>query len=202
MRAAFGDPGKPEDRCQELFPETTGLNRLASAFSGGRVVAVHAARAGWRNRTLPEQTWLDVVAGLRREGLFPMMVGTGRDALPKANAAAFHSTDVLAQAAVIACCACFVGSDSGLLHVAGATDVPIVGVFTCASPAVRMPWRNGVLGDGCTAVLPEGLDCLGCLARAPVPSTSESCERGDTACVRAVRPDVVVAAIVRAVRGE
>ena len=190
MTEAFGDPGKPGDLRQELA-----FSPPAPWPVGRRVVAVHAAKAGWRNRTLPEGTWLDVVVGLRAAGFFPLLVGTMRDALPRAKAAAFHSADVIAQAGMIARCCCFVGSDSGLLHVAGATDTSIVGVFTCAAPSLRWPLREPW---NFAAVAPE-LGCVGCLARAPVPATTESCERSDIACVREVRVAAIVAAVVRLV---
>lgn len=194
MQEAFGDAGCPEDWQQELAYKPAGAGWLASR----RVVAVHAAKAGWRNRTLPETTWLAVVDGLRSAGFFPLLVGAPRDALPNAKAAAMHSTDILAQAGVIAGCCAFVGSDSGLLHVAGATGVPIVGVFTSANPLLRLPWRGGTLGKDCIAVRPP-LGCVGCLHRAPAPATTEFCERGDLACVTAVTPESVIDAVVRLV---
>ena len=191
MLNAFGDEGEPGDRGQELAYE-----KLDQWPAKPRVVVVHAAKAGWRNRTLPEATWVEAVNLLRAAGCFPIVVGTMRDALPKARCAAFHSEDALATAALIARAACFVGSDSGLLHVAGATDVPIVGVFTCALAETRLPWRNGTLGERCEAVVPP-LDCVGCLARAPIPATAESCERGDIACVTAVTAEAIVSAALR-----
>jgi heptosyltransferase-3 len=200
MQEAFGD-----DRDIGLYDEGELRQELAFRPSNAgwlasrRVVAVHAAKAGWRNRTLPECTWVGVIDGLRDAGFFPLLVGTQRDALPRAKAAAFHAGDVLAQAAVIAACAAFVGSDSGLLHVAGATDVPIVGVFTSASPALRLPWRGGELGRNCIAVTPPGLSCVGCLHRLPAPVTTESCELGEPICVGAVRAADIVDAVVRLV---
>lgn len=174
---------------QELF-----FGRPAPFPKERRVIAVHAAQAGWRSRTLPESTWLAVVDGLRERGCFPLMVGSMRDALPGAKAAAFHSGDVLAQAAMIARCACFVGPDSGLLHVAGATDVPIVGVYTSVWAAYRMPLRSA---GRLACVSPRGLSCLGCQARQPAPATTEHCERGDFACAAAVRAEDIVEAAMR-----
>lgn len=147
-----------------------------------------------------------LVAGLRARGCFPLMVGTMRDALPGARAASFHSGDVLTQAAMIARCACFVGPDSGLLHVAGATDTPIVGVFTSVSPLYRMPLRgNPFAGPSWrstfVAVRPLGLGCLDCQARQPAPATTEHCERGDFACAAAVRAEDIVEAAMRLIEG-
>lgn len=192
MTEAFGDVGDPEDCQQELFYND---RPLFPRESDRKMIAVHAGRAGWANRTLPSSTWVEVCRLLREEGLWPILVGTDRDALPGAKATAFLSTDVLAQARLIASCHCFVGSDTGLLHVAGATGVPIVGVFTCARPALRAPWRNGAVGGGCYSVAPK-LGCIYCLERQPAPATTETCERGDIACVRMVEPDEIVRAVM------
>ena len=208
MWKAFADPrdiGQYDegDLRQELaYGSGDALRPLVPFPAARRVVAVHAAQAGWRSRTLPEATWLAVVAGLRARGCFPLMVGTMRDALPGARAASFHSGDVLAQAAMIARCACFVGPDSGLLHVAGATDVPIVGVYTSVDAAYRRPLRGnpdaGPSWQGTfIAVRPQGLGCLGCQARRAPPATTEECERGDYACAAAVRAEDIVDAAMR-----
>jgi ADP-heptose:LPS heptosyltransferase len=190
MLAAFGDGGDPADLQQSL------AYKWPEVWPGRRpVVTVHAAKAGWGNRTLPGATWRAVCAMLEAEGLFPLLVGTGRDQLPGA-AAAMHSTDLLAQAAVIARSACFVGSDSALLHAAGASQVPVAGVFTCARPETRLAWRNGEPGWTAIAVVPD-MECAGCLAHRPPPATEEHCERGDTACVRVVTAAQIVAAVLQ-----
>ena len=202
MQEAFGDErdmglyAEGELR-QELFFE-----RPMPFPRGQRVVAIHAAKAGWRSRTLPEATWLAVVNGLRNRGCFPLLVGTMRDALPRAGCASFHAADLLAQAAMIARCACFIGPDSALLHVAGTTDVPIVGIFTSVSALLRMPLRGEKLNGGRYAeVRPRDLTCLGCQVRRPPPATTEECERGDYACVAMVSVDDVVEAAMRLIEG-
>lgn len=192
MLEAFGDRGEPADRQQELF-----YDRRPRLSPGGRpCVAVHAAKAGWRNRTLPEATWLDVCERLKAEGLQPILVGSARDALPAASCPSFHVPDILAQAQVVASCACFVGSDSGLLHAAGATSTPIVGIFTCARPERRLPYRDGVRGLRCKSVVPY-IDCIGCLERREPPVTTEACERGDVACVGKVKAEAIVHAVMQ-----
>lgn len=178
MEEAFGDRGEPADRRQELFFDR---RPVFAPNTRRRYVAVHAAKAGWRSRTLPDATWLAVCEDLKRAGFWPILVGTERDALPDARCTSFHSHDLMAQATLIASCACFVGPDSALLHVAGATDVPIVGVFTCADPKFRLPWR-----DGCVGLTPQ-LPCVGCLHRREPPVTTDACLNDERpfACVDA-----------------
>jgi len=191
MEEAFGDRGfSIASKRQELFFNTKPLFPLPN-----RYVAVHAAHAGWRNRTLPKATWIAVIEGLLKNDLCPILVGTERDGID-GIATSCLVPDIHVQARLIASCACFVGSDSSLLHVAGATDTPIVGIFTSVKPDYRLPYR-----ENCTAVVPPGLDCLGCQERASAPSTVESCERGDVACVQAVRAEDIVNAVVSAIKG-
>ena len=194
MKAAFGDAGDPEDYQQELF--FAAKSRNPRSLSRSFCVAVHAAQAGWRNRTLPSSTWATVCDRLKAFGLRPILVGTKRDTFPGyENHLCILDMDLHAQAQVIAQCCAFVGSDTAMLHVAGSTHVPIVGVFTSVDPAYRLPWRDGVLGKLCRAVQPKGLDCLGCQARRPIPSTTEGCERGDLACIQAVTPEQIITAV-------
>lgn len=191
MLETFGDTGDALDRQQELF-----YRPITMYERHKRYVAVHAAVAGWTNRSLPRETWRAVVNGLRKAGFNPILVGSPRDELFDVDGAiTFYNGNILAQAAVIDACACFVGSDSGVLHIAGATNTPIVGVFTCAQAETRLPWRNGVLGRACVAITPD-IACAGCLARRPPPVTTEHCERGDTACVTMVKADEIIEAVI------
>lgn len=173
---------------QELFFDRTPLAGIA----GQGYIAVHAAVAGWRNRTLPRDTWREVLHRLGVAGLRPILIGTERDAVPDFDCTSFFAPDIHAQARLIQSCVCFVGSDSGLMHVAGCTDTPIVGMFTCAKPEYRLPFR-----ENCVAVVPPDLDCLGCLARQAIPATTETCERSDIACVHAVRATDIVDAVLK-----
>lgn len=191
---AFGKPLESDQKQQRLYFDKKRL----FAQTARKYVAVHAAHAGWRNRTLPRETWVKVIDGIRDAGFWPIMIGTPRDATESSSwCSQMLVPDIHVQARLISQCACFVGSDSGLLHVAGATDTPIVGVFTSVRPQARLPYRKGLLGFQCHAVVPPFLDCLGCQERQPAPSTTESCERGDLACVQQVRASDIVDAMIK-----
>lgn len=182
---AFGDIGDPADMQQVLPPAPP----AAVPDITGPYVVLHAPMLGWRSRVLPMTFWDDVAAGLRARGLMPVFVGRRPD-YAEGHRGVLDLRDRLTLGAVrvvIDRAACFVGMDSGLLHVAGATMTPIVGVFTCALPERRLPWRKGVLGYRCMPVQPA-LPCLGCLHEIPPPVTSMTCRRGDTACTGPAAP--------------
>lgn len=193
MQEAFGDTGEPNDLQQEL-----GYSVINRGFKPRRNVAVHAAVAGWANRTLPRETWRDVINGIHAMDLWPVMVGSPRDVVTGVTASNLLSMNFLLQASMIETCSAFIGSDSAMLHVAGATEVPIVGIFTCAKPETRLPFRHGQLGWNCTTVVPD-LDCIGCLARREPPVTSEHCERGDTVCVESISAAQILAALQKTI---
>ncbi len=62
--------------------------------------------------------------------------------------------------ALIGACGLFVTNDSGLMHVAAALDVPLVGVFGPTDPRRTAPWSKRYL-----LVRDEGVDCYGCKMR-------------------------------------
>lgn len=72
-------------------------------------------------------------------------------------------TDLLQATKICQNSKAVVGLDNGILHLAGSTDVPIVGGFTTVNPNHRMPYRNGVLGYLYYPVVPEtSLKCRFC----------------------------------------
>lgn len=69
-------------------------------------------------------------------------------------------TSLLEAAKIMGNASAVIGVDNGLLHVAGCTQVPIVGGFTTVSPELRMPVRNNILGWNYYPVVPD--QSLGC----------------------------------------
>jgi predicted lipopolysaccharide heptosyltransferase III len=83
-------------------------------------------------------------------------------------------------AAVLKCCALFVGNDNGPMHMAAALGTPVVGLFGPSDPAVWGP-RGGQ-----TVVLYKGLDCRRCF--------HPTCRRGEESCMKQISVDEVFAA--------
>jgi lipopolysaccharide heptosyltransferase II len=83
--------------------------------------------------------------------------------------------------------ALFVGGDSGPMHIAATTDVPIVAIFGPTLPALWTPWRPANLP---LAIVEGGpLPCRPCDQRV--------CEPGDFRCLRNIGPEAVIAAARR-----
>jgi lipopolysaccharide heptosyltransferase II len=84
--------------------------------------------------------------------------------------------------------ALFIGGDSGPLHVAAATSVPVVGLYGPTLPARSAPWRPARFLS--QAVEVEGLPCRPCNQR--------RCEPGDFRCLTSLPAEAVAAAAERA----
>ncbi|MGE0814254.1 MAG: glycosyltransferase family 9 protein [Vicinamibacterales bacterium] len=84
----------------------------------------------------------------------------------------------------------FIGGDSGPLHVAATTGVPVVALFGPTLPARSMPWRDTDVPA--EAVEPGPLPCRPCHQRVCVP--------GDFRCLATIAPERVIDAARRALR--
>lgn len=203
-KVAFGAAGD-YDKSTVLSPSPLDVEaverRIAEAgFNPRRTVVLHMAQT-WKNRTWPAELWRQTVDRLLAADLTVVQVGSAADfrftsALPGLvdwiNALSLHQIAALCSRVAVFC-----GNDSGLLHVAGTTGVKIVGLFTSALGAYRVPWREGRYGAGVTVVEPP-IDCKGCLHREPPPVVYCDCRRGDFACLALMRPETVAAAVVEA----
>ena len=81
----------------------------------------------------------------------------------------------------------YIGGDSGPLHVAATTDVPIVGLYGPTLPERSAPWRAPHLIAEAVGV--EGLPCRPCDQRV--------CEPGDFRCLTSLPPEQVAQAAER-----
>ena len=97
----------------------------------------------------PESWWMPFYERLQRE--FPEH--TIIEVLPKENvsqigfrATAFYSNDIRQIGALIANTDIFIGADSGIMHLASASGVPTVGLFTMSNMKTYQPYNKGSLG--------------------------------------------------------
>jgi predicted lipopolysaccharide heptosyltransferase III len=86
----------------------------------------------------------------------------------------------------------FIGGDSGPLHIASTTGVPVVALFGPTLPERSMPWRS--TSFPAAAVDAGTLPCRPCDQRV--------CAPGDFRCLARIPPERVVEAALRLVRGQ
>jgi len=84
--------------------------------------------------------------------------------------------------------ALFIGGDSGPLHVAATSTVPIVGLYGPTLPVRSAPWRDAQWITESVEV--DGLECRPCDQR--------TCAPGDFRCLTWLRPEQVIDAAERA----
>ena len=59
------------------------------------------------------------------------------------EAPCYYSAELRELASVIANCRLFIGADSGIMHLASASGIPVVGLFNVTSPQKYKPYGNG-----------------------------------------------------------
>jgi predicted lipopolysaccharide heptosyltransferase III len=168
--------------------------------AGQRLVIVHGA-AGNEFRRWPASSFASVVASLAERGpdwVVAVLGGPGDEStvmeiVNAARAAAYGTNDRIIPIvgwpleqvrALMERAELFVGGDSGPMHVAATTDVPIVAIFGPTMPATWAPWRPEHLP---LAIVDAGaLPCRPCDQRV--------CEPGDFRCLRHIAPETVASA--------
>ncbi|HEX5069892.1 MAG TPA: putative lipopolysaccharide heptosyltransferase III [Vicinamibacterales bacterium] len=175
--------------------------RLAAlgVAAGDHLVVVHGA-AGNEFRRWPEASFARVVASIAARGHDWVVAVVGAagdesivaDIVQRARAQSAESQRIVSiigwrldqLRALMDRATLFVGGDSGPMHVAAATDVPIVAIFGPTTPETWAPWRPEHLP---LATIDVGaLPCRPCDQRV--------CEPGDFRCLRKLAPETVVQA--------
>jgi lipopolysaccharide heptosyltransferase II len=205
--AAFAAPPDPaRDRIEmrtDPRARTSVDARLAALGIGGdaEVVVVHAG-AGNEFRRWPEESFSEVAAALagghdRRavvvvgsaaeSATVERVVAGSRHKSPHARIVAAAGWPLTELRALFDRASVFVGGDSGPMHVAATSDVPIVAVFGPTLPVHWAPWRPAHLPF--VAIEPDPLECRPCDQRV--------CAPGDFRCLRHTGPDRVIEAARR-----
>lgn len=176
----------------ELFPskdDTTYVDEWINSNAHGEFVVLHMRRTGWESRNIPSSFWTKVVADiLQKTSLTIVQIGLDNDIFFGGNDRLKISKNISIQqvSELIERAKAFVGVDTSTLHIAASTDTPIISVFTSAHHDFRKPLRDD---SKFFPIIPENLDCYGCLKDIPAPATSVTCRRGDLACLRDIDPD-------------
>jgi ADP-heptose:LPS heptosyltransferase len=162
-----------------------------------RAVALHPGHTS-RNRTIPAHIWEELIERIDAANLIPVILGATREVPLHKKAQAIDLTSKLTiqqTATAIQSSLCLVSADTGLTHIAGSTNTPMVTVYTAILPQCRMPWRYGQLGWRVTSLVPK-LDCVGC-------NSVTGCHRQDFACVEgeeAISAESIFNAVMELIR--
>ena len=175
--------------------------------TGDQIVVVHVS-AGNPFRRWPFEHFVALIARLAAENARRRIVVTSgpseRDAATRVIAGARSALDAETGARVVSCgefslselrallegAALYIGGDSGPLHIAATTAVPIVGLYGPTLPVRSAPWRSD-------AYATESVDAGELPCR---PCDQRVCEPGDFRCLTRIHPDQVFEACVRAMR--
>ena len=188
------------DKKADLFWVEKDRNKVDRFISGleldlDRCVVVHMART-WENRTWHLDCWKEVLGSLVAQQLTPIIIGARTDFTFRMEGvySLFGCLTIHEVAYLVHRCGCYLSNDSGMLHVAGTTNTPIVGIFTCAKGEFRLPYRHGLYGGNCICIKPN-IQCYGCLHRSDKATSHIICERNDNACLDQITPEQVVSAV-------
>jgi ADP-heptose:LPS heptosyltransferase len=169
-----------------------------------RVVVMHVS-AGNPFRRWPIESFAAVAAALAATAPSVRVIVTSGpsedDAAKRVIAGARARLGDPAGARVLACgefslaelralvdfAALYIGGDSGPMHIAATSAVPMVSLYGPTLPARSQPWRNPE--TPAVAVEVEGLSCRPCDQRV--------CEPGDFRCLGRITPGEVIEAATR-----
>lgn len=196
----------PEDPAAAAAVE----RRLAGAgiTTDNPIIVVHVS-AGNPFRRWPATAFIDLVCRLIESDPFRRVILTSGPS--DAGAAATIARDARARLredrragiadcgefnlaelrALIARAALYIGGDSGPLHVAGTTGVPVVGLFGPTLPVRSLPYRSASFASAAAEV--RSLECRPCDQR--------QCIHGDFRCLSGISAESVLALAERAMAG-
>ena len=130
-----------------------------------------------KNRSLPRTDVYRIANYLIKKGITPVFMGKATRIIDTFGSTPRYGTSpptkegmldlvdkttIVEAAKVMAGAICVVGADTGLIHLAATTDVPIICGYTTVAPELRMPYRHGMLGWSLVPIVPPEKDCRYC----------------------------------------
>ena len=205
----------PEAFPVEMAPRPDVTERLAArlAMAGvsadDRLVIIHVS-AGNPFRRWPVDSFAAVAAGLvTRHRKIRVIVTSGpseHEAAGQVIAHARQSLQADTRSRVLDCgdfsltelralvdrASLYIGGDSGPMHIAATSHVPMISLYGPTLPARSAPWRAA--GWPSVAVEVQGLECRPCDQRV--------CAPGDFRCLLRIEPQAVLDAAERLAKGD
>ena len=203
---AAPDPGRNpvEMPTDDAAASTVAARLTAAGVAGGdRLVVIHVS-AGNPFRRWPLERFIALAAGIARRRAVRVVVTSGpseRDAATMVVDGARAALGAGAVDRILACgdfslselralldrAALYIGGDSGPLHIAATSRVPVVALFGPTLPARSAPWRDRAIRM--IAVEPGPLPCRPCDQRV--------CAPGDFRCLTSIAADQVIEAAIK-----
>ena len=131
-------------------------SKILKNHKGEKIIAV-GPTSNWIGKTWEPEKFIEIIKWLRsEEGMYPDAL-VAIFAAPGEEAQALSVFESLPEdkrinviakgnpgevAAVISKCDFYLGNDSGLMHIAAASNVPTIGVFGPSYPHLYAPWGN------------------------------------------------------------
>lgn len=126
-------------------------------------ILIHPGRS-WPTKTIAVSTWNEVVKNLTQQGKKVVLIGKnenysgprrGADTIglvqgleiPKEVVDARDKLSIKESLALLDSAFALVSNDSAPIHLAGATNIWIIGIFTAKHPAFVLPWRKDAAGN-------------------------------------------------------
>lgn len=186
---------EPDWRLDISISESDRADALRTMTPERKWAAIHTGLIpAWMGRQWSPEKFEHVATYLHSRGWGVLRIGDASSPDISFDADC-RGAGVLRTAAFIERCELFVGLDSMPFHLAQATRRPIVAVFGCVDPALRV-----IPGGRTIPVTLRTLTCLGCHHRLPAPRTiTTTCERGREPCMTDLTSTEVIQAIERVV---
>ncbi|MBI1320899.1 MAG: hypothetical protein GC168_18390 [Candidatus Hydrogenedens sp.] len=165
------------------------LGRRLSQTSRPRIAL--APGASWPSKRWPRASWEDLNQALQAQGLSTLVLGQGGEGVNGAGLNLVGETSPADAAGILAQCDAAVTCDSGLMHLALAVGIPVVGLFGPTDPEflVRSPLLHPVS---------NGLPCAGFWNRADSVPPPGVCACGRETCLEPISPALVLETVARA----
>jgi ADP-heptose:LPS heptosyltransferase len=119
-----------------------------------KYILIHPVQT-WPNRTWAAENWMEIVKRLNDDGIYVISVGKDSSETgffnvdkPVFNFDIPHGMNLMNQTSISDCyhlinnASCFITMDSGLLHLAGTTNIPIIHLGSSLNPNYRAPYRT------------------------------------------------------------
>jgi hypothetical protein len=136
------------------------LTKLGTTEAQLKNAVVLHAGTSWLTKTIRKEIWNGLISALHAQGEQIVLIGKSGEYLgpkrgsdhiglvedleiPEGVLDARNKLSVKESLALLDCSEILVSNDSGPIHLAGATDIWIIGIFTAKHPNFVLPYRNG-----------------------------------------------------------